>query len=290
MSRKRIFIYGLLILLAAGVFYYHPYLENLYLLSRERIQDLNFNPLSSLAETAQKEISAPPPLRAEKESARSFLTQKGVIGLTNEERKKNEKKILIESSELDRAAEKKARDIFEKQYFAHVSPSGNGPDYFVSASGYQYITIGENLALGNFADDQELVAAWVASPGHRENILREQFQEIGVAVVRGNFEGNSTWIAVQEFGAPLSACPEADAGLKRRIDTNTAEISQLSGELGDKLSAIKSTSPRDPDYGRMADGYNTLVGEYNALVAKTKGLIESYNSQVNKYNTCVKRF
>lgn len=289
MTRKRIFIYGLLILLAAGVFGAQPYLENLYLLSRAKVQDLASGG-ALLEEAARKNISAPPPLRAEKESPRAFLTQKGVIDLTNAERQSDGQKPLEEDAELDAAAEKKAQDILAKQYFDHVNPDGHGPDYFVGSAGYEYITIGENLALGNFADDRALVDAWMASPGHRENILRSQFQEIGVAVVKGIFDGRSTWVAVQEFGTQLAACPAADAGLKKKISANTDEIEGLGAELKDERAKLKDMSPRDPGYNSAVDSFNALVEKYNSLVSDTKKMIQKYNDQVNRYNSCVENF
>ena len=171
-----------------------------------------------------------------------------------------------------------------------MNPDGQGPDYFVSSAGYSYITIGENLALGNFAGDQALVDAWMASPGHRENILRPQFQEIGVAVLKGTYEGQSTWVAVQEFGTPLSVCPAADASLKSAIDSDTKQIDKLAGEIKDKQTEIKNMSPRDSSYGQAIDDYNALVNQYNLLVSKTKSLIQDYNSEVQRYNDCVKSF
>lgn len=289
LMRKRIFIYGILILAAAGVFWGRPYIENFYLLSKAKIQDLAAGG-ASLEEAAQKSISAPPPLRAEKESPRAFLTQKGVIGLTNVERHDNGQKPLGENTELDAAAFKKAQDILARQYFDHVNPDGHGPDWFVSSAGYEYVTIGENLALGNFADDRELVDAWMASPGHRENILRPQFREIGVAVVKGIYEGRPTWVAVQEFGAPLSVCPAADESLKKEISANMDEIETLGARLKEERARLKDMGPRSDAYGQAVDDFNALVEKYNSLVSDTKGLVEKYNNQVNRYNACVKSF
>ncbi|HLM83851.1 MAG TPA: CAP domain-containing protein [Candidatus Bathyarchaeia archaeon] len=288
--RKRIIFYGFLIFLAAGIFYYRPYFENLYLLSKERIEELGLNPLSSVHQTAQKIVSAPPPLTSAEDSAGAHLTQKGVIGLTNDERKNNGRKPLRENSELHAAAEKKAQDILAKQYFAHETPDGKGPEYFVSSAGYSYIMIGENLALGNFADDRALVAGWMASPGHRENILRPQFQEIGVAVARGDYEGKTTWVAVQEFGAPSSICPAADAGLKTSIDAKTKEIDDLAKELKDRKGEMNNMSARSLADGEAIEEYNILVSQYKALAAKTKTLIQKYNAEVETFNNCVKNF
>jgi len=119
-------------------------------------------------------------------------------------------------------------DIFEKQYFAHISPEGLGPSDLAEKSGYEYIMIAENLALGNFKDDNTLVNAWMDSPGHRANILNNRYTEIGVAVGKGFFsESNENnkeeiatevWIAVQEFGLPLSSCPKPEESLLNTIE------------------------------------------------------------------------
>jgi uncharacterized protein YkwD len=288
--KKRLYLYGLLAVLIAGVYYYQPYFENLYTLSVEKFQDLKTTSAVPLPVSEKKEISAPPPLRAGESSPNPVLTQKGVFEFTNQERIDNGRKALKENSELDAAAKKKAQDILAKQYFDHVNPDGKGPDYFVSTAGYDYLTIGENLALGNFADDKALVDAWMASPGHRENILRSQFQEIGIAVVRGNYEGETVWVAVQEFGAPSSACSLPNANLKSDIENNTSRISKMTDDLNAQKLEIKNISARDPDYSQMVDDYNALVAKYNSLAKETKNMIEKYNIQVNKYNSCLKSY
>ncbi len=288
--KKRLFLYGFLVLLAAGVFYYRPYLENLYLSSAEKVQDLGLLPNVQLAVSEQKKISAPPPLRAEKESPKAYLTRKGVFDLTNEEREKDGQKPLKENSKLDAAAEKKASDILAKQYFDHVNPDGKGPDYFVSSAGYDYIIIGENLALGNFADDQALIDAWMASPGHRENILQPKFREIGIAVIKGTYEGKPAWVAVQEFGTPLSVCDAPDADLKKDIEKNQSKIEEMAQDLSTQKLEMKNVSPRDPAYNQMADDYNMKVEKYNSLIVDTKKMVKKYNSQVQGYKDCMESF
>ena len=68
-------------------------------------------------------------------------------------------------------------------------------------SNYPYLAAGENLALGDFKNANELVAAWMASPGHRANILNGVYRDIGVATGFDAFEGRKTIIVVQIFGA-----------------------------------------------------------------------------------------
>lgn len=62
--------------------------------------------------------------------------------------------------------------------------------------------LGENIALGDFTSSQMMVNSWMKSPGHRTNILRNDFTETGIAVGKGVFNGREQWIGVQVFGRP----------------------------------------------------------------------------------------
>ena len=134
---------------------------------------------------------------------------------------------LLENTKLDQSAELKAQDMLKNQYFAHTSPSGMAVGNLAEKVGYEFIAIGENLALGNFENDEALVQAWMDSPGHRANILNSRYQEIGVAVLKGVFEGRTTWLAVQHFGLPLSVCPSPQEGVKLTIDANQNKIDEI---------------------------------------------------------------
>lgn len=243
---------------------------------------------TGVIEEIKKEIVTPPPLRATREVPEAFLTRPGVISWTNAERKTNGLPALAENALLDRAATLKLDDMFGEQYFNHVSPAGFGPDHWVGGEGYKYIVIGENLALGNFENDKALVQAWMESPGHRANILNSRYQEIGVAVGRGIFEGRSTWLAVQVFGLPLSSCPQPDENVKATIDANETQLAAWQTTLEAMRLEIESTRPkRGPDYQEKMEAYNALVSQYNALLTETRRLIDTYNSEVKTFNVCV---
>ena len=194
---------------------------------------------------------------------------------------------LSENQKLDEAAKAKAEDILAKQYFEHISPSGVGPGDLVKSYGYDFIVTGENLILGNFADEAEAVQDWMDSPGHRANILNERFTEIGVAFVKGTYEGRSVWVGVQEFGLPLSTCPQPETSLKSQIEANQSLLSQLSAELNSLKSQIESTNPRSNQYNNLVNEYNSLVAKYNNYNDQTKALIQEYNNEVNLFNQCV---
>jgi len=217
------------------------------------------------------------------------LTKEGVITLTNENRAENGNLgALTENAKLDQSAAIKLQDMFNKQYFEHVSPSGVGITNLAQEVGYQYIVIGENLALGNFGSDKALVDAWMASPGHRANILNPRYTEIGVAVGQGMYQGNLTWLAVQHFGMPQSACPTIDESLHASIVAAQADLKNREADLATRKQIIDSGDTyQGMTHDQQVDKYNELVGEYNQLVADTKAKISTYNTEVAQYNACL---
>jgi uncharacterized protein YkwD len=218
------------------------------------------------------------------------LSSKNVIDITNRARALNGNlSALKENSKLDFSAEKKLQDMFAKQYFEHTSPSGVGVSDLGAQVGYEYIIIGENLALGNFKDDQSLVDAWMASPGHRANILNKRYTEIGVSVGKGTYNGKSVWMAVQHFGLPKSACPAIDEVLKGIIDLDQKNIKQMESDLAAKRAMIDSgaVSKDGMTTNNQIDSYNILVAEYNKLILNIKTKINKYNQEVRDFNSCI---
>ncbi len=237
-----------------------------------------------------QKVAEPGPLRVTTPASAnpSDLSIRGVIEYTNGARSLNGGlPALIENSTLDRDAKIKLDDMFAKQYFEHESPTGVGPSDIANAVGYQYILVGENLALGDFGSDEKLVKAWMDSPGHRANILNAHYQEIGVAVGKGMYEGRLTWLAVQSFGMPLSSCPAIDTQKKARIDANNAQVSAQSVVLDAKKTQINSTSTDDPNYNIYVNEFNALIPVYNALVVETRTLVAEYNAAVQAFNSCI---
>ena len=241
---------------------------------------------------AEKTVVAPGPLRATTQEtilpASSVLSVRGVIEHTNSARALNGGlPALIENELLNNDAKMKLDDMFAKQYFEHVSPTGAGPDDLAKTAGYAYVTVGENLALGDFESDQALVTAWMNSPGHRANILNVHFMEIGVAVGKGTYEGHETWMAVQSFGMPLSACPAIDTALKSQIDANSITIARLRTELDAKKAQMDATPTNDPNHNVYVGEFNAIVPEYNALVESHRVAIVMYNGGVQAFNACI---
>ena len=113
----------------------------------------------------------------------------------NKERGQEKLPELTISQKLTRAAEAKAEDMIANQYWAHESPSGATPWKWVNAAGYHYAYAGENLAK-NFASADSTVAAWMASEGHRKNLMHEYYTEAGFAVIDGELDGADATLVV----------------------------------------------------------------------------------------------
>lgn len=126
--------------------------------------------------------NTPPPvegLSAEEQDA---------VNLVNAARAANGLPALKVNMELVRLARLKAKDMAEKGYFDHISPTYGSPFDMMQAAGLAYRTAGENIARAStvaIAHD-----AFMDSPGHRANILNTSYTEIGIGVYRS---GRTMW-------------------------------------------------------------------------------------------------
>ena len=105
-----------------------------------------------------------------------------VVRLVNAERQKNGLKPLSADWELSRVARYKSLDMKNKGYFSHTSPTYGSPFEMMRSFGISYRSAGENIARGQ-ATPKAVLDAWLASPGHRANILNSSFTHIGVGYV-----------------------------------------------------------------------------------------------------------
>ena len=110
-----------------------------------------------------------------------------VIRLVNAERAKYGLAALEEDWELSRVARYKSQDMHDERYFSHTSPTYGTPFEMIRAFGLSYRAAGENIAVG-YATPAAVVAGWMASEGHRANILSSSYTKIGVGYVAdGNY-------------------------------------------------------------------------------------------------------
>ena len=245
-----------------------------------------------------KEIFPPEPLTflIEKETE-SVLSNEEIIKFTNYYREENDIAELNTNQLLMEAAEAKLNDMFQKQYFAHVSPEGDDAGIILKEIGYDYLVVGENLARGYFKDSKDLVDGWMKSPDHRENILNPKFREIGVAQREGKFQGKEQYLAVQIFASPLSLCPLPDESSLSQIQEKEEELEELTKKAEILRGEIEKESQEEfeseAEFQVVQDKiktYNALVRRINKLSKELETLILNYNSQVNSFNTCIDNF
>lgn len=219
------------------------------------------------------------------------LSVEDVVDATNKERVKAGLIPLSTNPKLLATASSKNADMITYQYFEHTSPSGKTVSDLGREARYDYVVMGENLALGNFNNAQELLNAWMNSPGHRANILNENYHEIGVSVVKDNYQGKEVWFAVQHFGTARGVCPSIDGSLKRRIDATASELKVKQEQVTLLRKGLESPDrPEGTEYQNLISQFNQLIGEYNRLLEVSQLDITKYNVQVNSFNKCLVQY
>ncbi len=149
------------------------------------------------------------------------------------------------NDQLTNAAAGKAGDMFQSQYWAHVSPTGKTPWDFIIGAGYNYLFAGENLAR-DFNDSQAVVNAWMNSPAHRDNLLSNRFHEVGFAVVNGKYGNSETTLVVQMFGTKAGAPPTVAAPETAPTPSSTPNAPTLTLSPTASASATPSALPTTP--------------------------------------------
>jgi uncharacterized protein YkwD len=90
---------------------------------------------------------------------------------------------LTWNKQLSEAAERHSVDMAARRYFDHVNPEGKRVTQRVTDQGYRWRAIGENLAGGD-GTVAGVIAGWLKSPDHCENMMNPAFADVGVACVR----------------------------------------------------------------------------------------------------------
>jgi uncharacterized protein YkwD len=212
------------------------------------------------------------------------LSAQGIIFHTNQSRASAGLGYLAQNDTLTRSAESKLQDMFKNQYFEHVSPNGESVSDGAKRYGYDFIVVGENLAMGVFGGDDQVVLAWMASPGHKKNILDKRFMDVGVAVGLGVYQGRRQWIVVQQFGKPLSSCNAPNLSSKDHIENLKSDLVVLEDMITKKHADIQTQTGEQ--YNQSAIEYNILVNDYNVKLNEIKNSIELYNESVRGFNQC----
>ncbi|RRQ88093.1 CAP domain-containing protein [Streptomyces griseofuscus] len=152
----------------------------------------------SAAQPEQTDAPAPAPTASSTPTpATTATTASGVtaqiVQLVNAERAKAGCQPLTLNAKLTKAAQEHSADMAAHQNMSHTGSDGSDPGTRITQAGYTWSAYGENIAYG-YSTAAEVMAGWMASPGHRANILNCGYQEIGVGLA----QPDSYW--TQDFG------------------------------------------------------------------------------------------
>lgn len=215
-----------------------------------------------------------------------------IVSATNVQRKSSAAlPPLSQSPILDAIAKRRVLDMQQNGYFSHESPTSYGADDMAKYFRYRYIRFGENIALGNFGSEFEIVQAWMKSKGHKDNMLSPKFREIGIASGPEIYQGHSAIVIVQVFGLPVWDCPPVDETLLDDITAEQVHVLQMRSAAAEILRLIQTVDTRTPDGVARANGYvkayNDLAGKIRFRNATLQELNTRYNAQVKAFNECV---
>lgn len=137
-------------------------------------------------------------------------TAEQIVAEMNRERSVQGLRPLQLNQKLSLAAGDRLKDMFAKRYFDHVAPDGLDPFTWVDQRGYDYWSIGENIAIG-YPSAATIVDGWMTSPGHRQNILEKKYEEVGIAIAAGSPTPNQRGPVVVSFYARAKLPPAVRA-------------------------------------------------------------------------------
>lgn len=121
-----------------------------------------------------------------------------VVDLTNQRRAEHGRAPLAVNQALVNAAQGHSNDQAGRNVMTHTGSDGSSAGERISRQGYAWSAWGENVAAG-YPDAASVVAGWMSSPGHRENLLSATFTEIGVGLAYAA-DGTTYW--TQDFARP----------------------------------------------------------------------------------------
>jgi uncharacterized protein YkwD len=124
---------------------------------------------------------------ADDPNAPAAVQTRAIACLVNWARAQDRRGRLVRRPRLQLAAELKGERVASCGQFSHT-PCGAAVTSAVRASGYRYVTFGENLFAGSWGkySARDVVNAWLQSPPHRANMLSARFRDLGAAPVRAS--------------------------------------------------------------------------------------------------------
>jgi uncharacterized protein YkwD len=143
-----------------------------------------FDPLPTPTPTPVPEATSAPTLKETYTQEELEAMALEAVRITNMEREKAGLPALTVMPKLMASSMAKARDMKENHYYGHVSPEYGDILHMMQAFEIPCLAVGENISVMDISA-ADAVAGWMASEGHKENILNKAYTHIGVGLVRG---------------------------------------------------------------------------------------------------------
>lgn len=198
---------------------------------------------------------------------------------------------LSYNSQLTSAAYSKANHMFALNYWAHNGPDGSTPWTFINASGYSYISAGENLAK-DYSSSSGVVSGWMASPTHRANLMNSSYRDVGYAIVNGTLLGAPTTLVVAMYGTPKSVTPPpAPAPVTQTTTPTSSPTSQQPSTSTSTTTATSSTSAQKTTSKNTVSKVAGEVKSNSNASQKTeaKGVVAGLTSNSTTKNGSIKK-
>jgi hypothetical protein len=156
----------------------------------------------------------------------AHIEDNGLLDATNRQRDSRGLQPLQTNEKLRKAAQTKADDMANRNYWDHLTPEGTEPWYFLHQSEYAYQAAGENLAYG-FATNDEIINAWLGSTTHRQNVLG-RYEEVGFGVAHAHdYQGGKNTVVVALYASPISGPSALTNAATINFNTTAARVNGL---------------------------------------------------------------
>jgi uncharacterized protein YkwD len=125
--------------------------------------------------------------------------EQAILDLTNKEREKEKLPPLKFNPVLTECARAHSKNMAKQNKFEHEL-DGKKPSDRVTAFGYDWSWVGENIGMSGGNAPEAVMRLWMNSPGHKENILKDKFEEIGIGIAKSD---KGEYYFTQVFGTAV---------------------------------------------------------------------------------------
>ena len=159
------------------------------------------------------------------------------------------------NEQLRLAAQAKAEDMAQRDYWSHTTPDGQQPWKFIDDTDYSYTRAGENLAYG-FLTSEQTINGWMNSPSHRDNMLDDSFRHVGFGFANAtNYQGSGEeTIVVAMYAQPYGASTSQIGSMNEDSVPNTATA-------GSSVPTISMTVPESNEDVMAITRIESLLGD-----------------------------